>query len=224
MNYVVIAIDGPAGAGKSTIAKKLAEKIGYTYIDSGAMYRALTLKVLRENTPLKELDNIIRTAGETDIDFRNNSIYLDGSIVDSEIREENVNRSVSFIAAISEVRKLMVQLQRKISNNKNVVMDGRDVGTVIFPSARFKFYITASVEERAERRYNELKQKGYDAEIQDIRSQIEKRDHIDSTRSDSPLTVASDAVVIDTTGKSVEEVLNEVIENIELKGGGINAI
>jgi cytidylate kinase len=224
MNYVVIAIDGPAGAGKSTIAKKLAEKIGYTYIDSGAMYRALTLKVLRENTPLKELDNIIRTAGETDIDFRNNSIYLDGSIVDSEIREEIVNRSVSYIAAISEVRRLMVQLQRKISNNKNVVMDGRDVGTVIFPSARFKFYITASVEERAERRYKELKQKGYDAEIQDIRLQIEKRDHIDSTRSDSPLTVASDAVVIDTTGKSVEKVLNEVIANIELKGGGINAI
>ncbi len=224
MSYKVIAIDGPAGAGKSTIAKKLAEKIGYTYIDSGAMYRAITLKVLRENIPLKELDNIIKIAEKTEIDFRDNSIYLDGSIVDKEIREENVNRNVSCIAAIPEVRKLMVQLQRKISDNKNVVMDGRDVGTVIFPSAQFKFYITASVEERAERRCNELKQKGYEAEIQDIRSQIEKRDHIDSTRSDSPLTVASDAVIIDTTGKSVEKVLNEVISNIELKGGGIDAV
>lgn len=224
MNYKVIAIDGPAGAGKSTIAKRLAEKIGYTYIDSGAMYRAITLKVLRENISLKELESIIRMAEKTEIDFKNNSIYLDGSIVNTEIREENVSRNVSCIAAIPEIRKLMVELQRKISGNKNVVMDGRDVGTVIFPSARFKFFITASVDERAERRYKELKQKGYDAEIQDIRSQIEKRDHIDSTRSDSPLTVASDAVIIDTTGKSVEEVLNEVISNIELKGGGIDAV
>lgn len=224
MDYKVIAIDGPAGAGKSTIAKRLAERIGYTYIDSGAMYRALTLKVLRENIPLKKLDSIISMAEETDIDFRNNSIYLDGSIADTEIREEDVNRNVSYIAAIPEVRKLMVELQRKISRNKNVVMDGRDVGTVIFPFANVKFFITASVDERAERRYNELKQKGYDAEIQDIRSQIEKRDHIDSTRSDSPLTVASDAVTIDTTNKSIEEVLSEVISNIKLKGGGMDAI
>lgn len=224
MDYKIIAIDGPAGAGKSTIAKKLAEKIGYTYIDSGAMYRALTLKVLRENIQLKELNKIINMAEKTDIDFRDNSIYLDSKIADTEIREENVNRNVSYIAEISEVRKLMVGLQRKISMNKNVVMDGRDVGTVIFPFAHIKFYITASVTERAERRYYELKQKGYNAEIQDIRSQIEKRDHIDSTRSDSPLAVASDAVIIDTTGKTIDEVLDEVISNIKLKGGGMDAI
>lgn len=224
MDYKIIAIDGPAGAGKSTIAKKLAEKIGYTYIDSGAMYRALTLKVLRENIQLKELNKIINMAEKTDIDFRDNSIYLDSKIADTEIREENVNRNVSYIAEISEVRKLMVGLQRKISMNKNVVMDGRDVGTVIFPFAHIKFYITASVTERAERRYYELKQKGYDAEIQDIRSQIEKRDHLDSTRSDSPLAVASDAVIIDTTGKTIDEVLDEVISNIKLKGGGMDAI
>ncbi len=224
MDYNVIAIDGPAGAGKSTIAKCLADSIGYTYIDSGAMYRALTLKVLREQIPLQKLDSIISMAEETDIDFRNNSIFLDGRAVDKEIREENVNRNVSFIAAIAEVRKLMVDQQRKISRNKNVVMDGRDVGTVIFPSADIKFYITASVDERAERRYNELKKKGYDAEIKDIKSQIEKRDHIDSTRSESPLTIASDAIIIDTTGKSIEEVLKEVVSYIEVKGGGINAL
>ncbi|MHB1391800.1 MAG: (d)CMP kinase [Clostridia bacterium] len=218
MDFKVIAIDGPAGAGKSTIAKKLAVRIGYTYIDSGAMYRALTLKVLTENIPLKELDRIIRLAGETDIDFRNNSIYLDGKLADAEIREENVNRNVSYIAAIPEVRKLMVELQRRISKNKNVVMDGRDVGTVIFPSAHVKLYVTASVDERAERRYNELKQKGFDAEIQDIKSQIEKRDFIDSTRENSPLAVAEDAVTIDTTGKGIVEVMNDVVSIIESRG------
>lgn len=224
MNYKVIAIDGPAGAGKSTIAKRLADVIGFTYIDSGAMYRAVTLKVLRENIPLKKTDRIIALAEETDIDFRENSIYIDGRAADTEIREEAINRNVSYIAAIPEVRKLMVSLQRKISRNKNVVMDGRDVGTVIFPSANVKFYITASVEERAERRYKELKQKGYDAEVNDIKLQIEKRDYIDSTRNDSPLKVASDAITIDTTGKSIEDVLEEVISNLEAKGEGINVV
>ena len=159
--YKVIAIDGPAGAGKSTIAKRLADIIGYTYIDSGAMYRAITLKALKGNIPLKKTDMLISMAEETDIDFRENSIYLDGRAVNAEIREEAVNRNVSYIAAIPEIRKLLVDVQRKISMNKNVVMDGRDVGTVIFPEADVKFYITASVEERAERRYKELKQKGY---------------------------------------------------------------
>ena len=224
MDYKVIAIDGPAGAGKSTIAKKLAECIGYTYIDSGAMYRAVTLKVLREDIPIGETYSIIRLAGETDIDFRNNSIYIDGRLADTEIREEAVNKNVSYIASIPEVRRLMVDLQRKISKNNNVVMDGRDVGTVIFPEAGFKFFITASVEERAERRYKELRLKGYEAELQDIKVQIEKRDHIDSTRADSPLVAAADAIVIDTTGKGIEEVLEEVIYYIEMKGGGMNAL
>lgn len=224
MDYKVIAIDGPAGAGKSTIAKKLAECIGYTYIDSGAMYRAVTLKVLREKIPMGDTDRIIRLTGVTDIDFRDNSIYIDGKVADMEIREETVNKNVSLIAAIPEVRRLMVELQRKISKNTNVVMDGRDVGTVIFPDAGFKFFITASVEERAERRYKELRLKGYEAELQDIKVQIEKRDHIDSTREDSPLVAAADAIIIDTTGKSIKEVLEEVIHNIELKGGGINVL
>jgi len=215
MDFKVIAIDGPAGAGKSTIAKKLAGRIGFTYIDSGAMYRALTLKVLREDIQFKELDRIIKVAEKTDIDFRDNSIYIDGVLSDTEIREENVNRNVSYVATIPEVRRLMVELQRRISKNKNVVMDGRDVGTVIFPSADVKLYITASVDERADRRYRELKEKGYDAEIQDIKSQIEKRDFIDSTREDSPLKAAEDAVIIDTTGKNIEKVLDEVVSIIK---------
>ncbi len=224
MDHKVIAIDGPAGAGKSTIAKCLADMIGYTYIDSGAMYRALTLKALRENIPMKETERIISLAEQTDIDFKENSIYIDGRASDKEIREEAVNRNVSYVAAIPEVRRLMVELQRKISRNKNVVMDGRDVGTVIFPSASIKFFITASVEERALRRCSELKEKGYAAEIENIKAQIVKRDHIDSTREDSPLVAASDAILIDTTGKSVETVLDEVIKYIEAKGGGINVL
>lgn len=224
MDYKVIAIDGPAGAGKSTIAKKLSDIIGYTYIDSGAMYRAVTLKVLRENVPLNNTEMMIAVAEKTVIDFKDNSIFLDGKAVNNEIREESINKSVSIIAAISEIRKLMVNLQREISKNKNVVMDGRDVGTVIFPEADIKFYITATVDERADRRYKEFIQKGCAVDIQDIKSQIEKRDHIDSTRADSPLRAASDAIMIDTTGKSIEEVLEEVISHIKAKGGGIVVI
>jgi len=224
MDNKVIAIDGPAGAGKSTIAKMLARSIGYTYIDSGAMYRAITLKVLRENIPLERVDIIINLTEETDIDFMENSIYLDGKVVDKEIREENVNMNVSYVSAIPGVRRLMVAQQRKISQDKNVVMDGRDVGTVIFPSADIKLFITASVDERAKRRFIEMEQKGYDVEIQDIKLQIEKRDHIDSTRSDSPLKSAFDSIIIDTTGKNIEEVFNEVISIVKSKGGGIDAL
>lgn len=224
MDHKVIAIDGPAGAGKSTIAKCLADRIGYTYIDSGAMYRALTLKALRENISITDVESIIALAGETNIDFKENSIYIDGIASDKQIREEPVNKNVSYIAAIPEVRRLMVELQRKISRNNNVVMDGRDVGTVIFPYASIKFFITASVDERAERRYRELMLKGYPAEISDIKAQIEKRDHIDSTREDSPLVAAADAVIIDTTGKSIKQVLDEVVCYIETKGGGIDAV
>lgn len=214
MNSRVIAIDGPAGAGKSTVAKMLAQKIGYTYIDSGAMYRALTLKALKEKVDFKDKEKIIELAKNADIDFKNNSIYLDGVNVDTGIREEEVSANVSYVAAIPEVRRIMVDLQRKISKGKNVVMDGRDVGTVIFPEACPKFYITASVDERADRRYREMRLKGYNADLNDIRDQIQKRDHIDSTRCDSPLKKADDAICLDTTGKCIEDVLEEVLKYI----------
>jgi cytidylate kinase len=214
MNSKVIAIDGPAGAGKSTVAKLLARKIGYTYIDSGAMYRALTLKLLKENVNLEDKEKIIQIARSTEIDFNDNSIFLDGVNVDDLIREEAVNKNVSSVAAIPEVRRIMVDLQRKVSNNKNIVMDGRDVGTVIFPNAYRKFYITASVEERSVRRYKEMLLKGYEVDIKKIKEQIQNRDYIDSTRCDSPLKKASDAICLDTTGKGVDDVLNEVISYI----------
>lgn len=220
----VIAIDGPAGAGKSTIAKKLADNIDYTYIDSGAMYRALTLKVLESNVSMSDIHGIIEISKKVDIDFRDRSIYLDGKAVDKQIREDLVNKNVSIVAAIPEVRKNMVEVQRRISIGKNVVMDGRDVGTVIFPNAYVKLFITASLEERAMRRYSEIEATNKAVDFQDIKGQIEKRDYTDSNREDSPLIQAEDAVLIDTSGKSIEDVLQEVKNYLILRGGDIDAI
>jgi cytidylate kinase len=220
----VVAIDGPAGAGKSTIARLLADRIKYTYIDSGAMYRALTLKVLDSSINIADTKEIIEISKEVDIDFMDKCIYLDGKVVDKQIREERINKNVSIIAAIPDVRKNIVRIQRRISIGKNVVMDGRDVGTVIFPNAFIKFFITASIEERAMRRCAEIEASGKSVDLQDIKCQIEKRDYTDSTREDSPLILAEDAILIDTSGKSIEEVLQVVINFINLRGGDINAI
>ncbi len=224
MDYKVVAIDGPAGAGKSTIAKLLADRINYTYIDSGAMYRALTLKVIETGIDIMDTQAIIDISQHVDIDFINRSIYLDGRNVDKEIREERINKNVSTVAAIPEVRKNIVSLQRRISLGKNVVMDGRDVGTVIFPKAFIKLFITASLEERAKRRCSELALSGSASDLMDIQGQIEKRDFIDSHREDSPLVQAEDAVLIDTSGKNIEEVLHEVLNYISLHGGDMNVI
>lgn len=219
MLYKVVAIDGPAGAGKSTIAKLLADKINYTYIDSGAMYRALTLAALDSNTNLADKNGIIELSQNVDIDFIDKSIYLNNIKVDKLIREERVNKAVSTVAAIPEVRKNIVNIQRKVAADKNVVMDGRDIGTVIFPDAFIKFFITASLEERAMRRYSELGRTEQTVNLQDIRCQIEERDYIDSNREISPLTKAEDAILIDTSGKTIEQVLIEVIKFISLRGG-----
>jgi cytidylate kinase len=224
LEYKVIAIDGPAGAGKSTIAKLVAERINYTYIDSGAMYRALTLKILDSNIDLGDTDAIVEISEKVDIDFENKSIYLDGEAVDKQIREERINKNVSTVAAIPEVRKNIVALQRKISYGKNVIMDGRDVGTVIFPNAFLKFFITASLEERARRRYLEILSTGKTADLQDIKSQIEQRDYVDTHRADSPLIQADDAILIDTLGQSIEEGVQELMKYIRLHGGFVDAL
>lgn len=213
-----IAIDGPAGAGKSTVAKIVAKKLNFEYIDSGAMYRAYTLKVLQNNLDPKNQNEVKSLLDSTDIYFIDNHIYLDGEMVDDEIRDNRISDTVSYIASIKEVRSKMVSLQRKMAERKSVVMDGRDITTVVLPKADYKFYVTASVEERGNRRYLELINKGVkNITLQSVIDDIRRRDEIDSTREESPLTRTEDSVLIDTTELSIEETVDMIIDLV--KGG-----
>lgn len=215
---MIIAIDGPAGSGKSTIAKLVAKDMGLVYLDTGAMYRLVTLKALNEgilgNDGLNELDKIKKLLDDLNIDIRENRFYLDDVDVSEEIRKPVVSENVSDVAAIREVREKMVDLQRKFSESKNVILDGRDIGTVVFPNADLKIFLVADARERAKRRYRELIQKGENVEIEEIYENILKRDKIDSTRKESPLKKAKDAVEVDTTSKSIEEVKNEILRMV----------
>ncbi|CAK7016806.1 (d)CMP kinase [Tissierella carlieri] len=213
---ITIAIDGPAGAGKSTIAKKVAEDLFIEYIDTGAMYRALTLKVLKLGLNPESIDDVIDTMKNTSIDFRNNHIYLDDIQVDKEIRENIINKNVSFIAQIKEVREGMVKIQQELARTKSIIMDGRDIGTVVLPDADFKFFLTASVEERACRRYKELLEKGEGGiSYEQIKEEIENRDRIDSTREIAPLTESKDAYRLDTTNKTIDECVKDIISIVK---------
>ncbi len=216
--YYSIAIDGPAGAGKSTIAKRVSRILNIEYIDTGAMYRALTLKILRNNIdPLNE-EKVIHVLNETEIDFKDNNIFLDGIDVSKEVRENIVSQNVSQIAKIGEVRNRLVNLQRDISLRKNLVMDGRDIGTVVLPNADYKFFLTATVEERASRRYRELVDgENLNIDLDDVISDIIKRDDIDSNRKIGPLRKAKDAYLLDTTDKTISECV-EYIVSIVLRG------
>jgi len=220
---MIIAIDGPAGSGKSTIAKLIAEDLGLVYLDTGAMYRLVTLKALNDGI-LGNLDKIIKMLDNLSIDIKENGFYLDDIDVSEEIRKPVVSENVSDIAAIREVREKMVDLQRKFSESKNVILDGRDIGTVVFPNADVKIFLVADAKERANRRYKELVAKGENVRIEEIYENILKRDEIDSTRKESPLKKADDAIEVDTTSKNIEEVKNKIlnivrkkINNIEVK-------
>lgn len=213
-----IAIDGPAGAGKSTVAKIVASKLNFEYIDTGAMYRAYTLKVLQNNLDPKEQDEVNSLLDSTDIGFANNHIYLDDRLVDDEIRDNRISDNVSYIASSKKVRERMVSLQQEMASKKSVVMDGRDITTVVLPNADFKFFVTASVEERGRRRYLELINKGVDnITLDGIIEDIRKRDNIDSTREESPLTRTEDSILVDTTDLSIEETVDLIINLV--KGG-----
>ena len=215
---MIIAIDGPAGSGKSTIARLIAKDKGLIYLDTGAMYRLVTLKALNKgilgNNDLNYLEEIKKLLDNLNIDIKENGFYLDDVDVSEEIRKPVVSENVSDVAAIREVREKMVDLQRKFSESKNVILDGRDIGTVVFPNADLKIFLVADARERAKRRYRELIQKGENVEIEEIYENILKRDKIDSTRKESPLKKAKDAVEVDTTSKSIEEVKNEILRMI----------
>lgn len=213
---ISIAIDGPAGAGKSTISKLVAKKLNIEYVDTGAMYRAFTLKLLEEKIDLTDEFKVLKELKNTSINFMDGDIYLDSKIVDKQIRDNIVSQNVSNIAKIKEVREEMIKLQRKISEGKNIIMDGRDIGTVVLPNAKFKFFIIASVEERAKRRYKDLiKKEEKNISLEQVKKEIEKRDKIDSTRAIAPLKKSVDAIEIDTTNKSVNECVKLIVDIVE---------
>ncbi len=211
MKKMIIAIDGPAGAGKSSIAKRIASEMGIEYIDTGAMYRAVTLKLIRLKCSLNDTDRIKEILDMTDIDFFSDHIYLDGENVSSMIRTSEVNRYVSEVSAIPIVRNKLVTFQRAIGKNKSIIMDGRDIGTNVFPDADYKFFLTASLEERTFRRWLEIKEKGFDDSLQDIQREIEKRDKADMERELNPLCKSEEAIEIDTTGKNMDKVVEEML-------------
>ncbi|SKC72983.1 (d)CMP kinase [Maledivibacter halophilus] len=213
MNKIAIAIDGPAGAGKSTIAKEIANINNLLYIDTGAMYRAATLKLLNSNISFDDKEKIEKILKNTKIEFSNGNIILDDINVNEEIREPRINESVSKVAAMPFIREILVSLQRGIAKDNNVIMDGRDIGTRVLPDAKYKFFLTASIEERAERRYKELIEKGYQCSYEETVDEIAHRDKLDSERTVDPLRKAEDAIIIDTTGKSINEVI-DIILNI----------
>lgn len=218
LKRISIAIDGPAGAGKSTVAKMVAEELAIEYIDTGAMYRALTLKVLQLGLDPENKLDVIKVLDDTSIDFRKKHIFLDDNNVDKEIRENIINNNVSFIAKIKEVREGMVKIQQELAKIKSVVMDGRDICDIVLPNAEFKFFITATVEERANRRFKELLEKGNkDVTLEQIKNEIENRDRIDSTREISPLKQSLDSYRIDTTNKSVEDSVSLIVSMV--RGG-----
>ncbi|MCK9604541.1 MAG: (d)CMP kinase [Candidatus Omnitrophica bacterium] len=217
---MIIAVDGPAGAGKSTVSKILAQRLGFLYIDTGAMYRALTLKALEDNTDLKDEEKVIELVSSISIDLINNpdgslKVLLDGRDVSRLIREPRITKSVSDIAKIKGVREKMLILQRGLGLKNNAVLDGRDIGTVVFPNADKKFYIDANFKERVRRRYKELKEMGQEVTEEDIDKDLRNRDTIDSTRKIAPLRKADDAVLIDTTDMTIEEVANKMFEIID---------
>jgi cytidylate kinase len=208
---MIIAIDGPSGAGKSTVAKLLSKQLNFEYIDTGAMYRAFAYKFYKNKWELTE-ENIHKTLIETDIDYFDSNVYLDGENVEGYIRNEQISKLASDISKIQAVREKLVEQQRKIASSKSVVLDGRDITTVVFPNAEHKFYITASAEARADRRYKELINKGEKVTLNEILEDINKRDHNDMTRENSPLKIADNAIVIDTSELSIEEVTKKLIK------------
>jgi len=213
MKNIVIAIDGPAGAGKSTVAKLVAKKLGFLYIDTGAMYRCLTLKSMENGINWEDKDKLIEIAKNTEIEFITNSEYkviMDGKDVSKEIRDEIISKNTKYIASILEIREILWEKQRKYREKFNIVMEGRDIGSKVFPDAEIKIYLDASVDERAKRRYLQLKEMKIEEDIEKIKKDVIKRDDVDRKREIAPLLKMPDAEYIDTTNLTIEQVVNKI--------------
>ena len=223
MNYK-IAIDGPAGSGKSTAARELAKKLNYKYLDTGAMYRAVTYKALEEKIDLNHEKKVIALAKNMDLKFtpadrnKKSRLYVNNQDITDKLRLSRVNENVSQVARIKGVRKIMVKKQRQLADKGEIVMDGRDIGSKVLPDADFKFYITATLEERARRRYKEINNENPDISFSEVKKSVARRDKIDSERSYSPLIKPKNANEIDTTNLSVQEVVNKLHQIIINKG------
>lgn len=209
-----VAVDGPSGAGKSTVAKAIAKKMNYDYIDTGAMYRAIGYKMMREGIETDNLSALEDMLKRTEIDFVGGDIILDGIVVNDEIRTPEMSMQASACSAIPMVRGKLVEIQRQMGHRKSVIMDGRDIGTNVLTDAQYKFFLTASAEERAERRYKELLEKGQDVSFENILADIKERDYNDSTRDLNPLKKAEDAVEVDSTDMTIEEVIDFICKEL----------
>ena len=222
MSYFNIAVDGPAGAGKSTIAKAVAAKLGFIYVDTGAMYRAMALYFLRQGIGKEEEAAISAACGQVEITIRyeegSQQVILNGENVSSQIRNEEVGNMASATSVYLPVREKLVQLQQELAKTANVIMDGRDIGTCVLPDAQAKVYLTASSAVRAKRRYDELKEKGVMCNLEEIEQDIIERDYRDMHREHSPLKQAEDAVLVDSSDMTIEEVIDAIIEIARRKG------
>ncbi len=222
MGKISIAIDGPASSGKSTVAKILAKQLNYVYCDTGAMYRAITYLALQNQIDIQAEEPLVALCVNHTISFQQaengQRVFIDGHEVTKAIRQPDVTNAVSAVAKHAKVREEMVALQQKIGQAGGVVMDGRDIGTAVLPKAEVKIFLVASVEERAERRFKENQEKGIETDFETLKAEIERRDYLDSTREVSPLVQASDAVKIDTTGLTIEEVVAAIQNVIKQKG------
>ncbi|MGZ8426131.1 MAG: (d)CMP kinase [Candidatus Binatia bacterium] len=218
---MIIAIDGPSGAGKSTLAKRLAQELGFIYLDTGALYRALALKVLRQSVDLADDDRLNRLVDDTEIDLRHRDgkleVLLDGEDVGAQIRTPEVSQMASKVSALKKVRVRMLELQREMGRRGSVVAEGRDIGTVIFPQAHVKIYLDASAGERARRRYEELKAAGRPVDLQVTLREIEERDKRDSERDIAPLCKADDALLVDSSSIDAEQVAAMVLDQVKNK-------